>query len=109
MLLRCISVGALMLALALPGAASAQAPGPLTLAQALQRALSANARLFAADREIGMAEGRRTQAGATRPDDRHVCAMRLHFPRILPCREPARLTPIKSGSDPESQPKRPVM
>ncbi|TXL80327.1 TolC family protein [Vineibacter terrae] len=64
MLLRCISVGTLVLALALPGAASAQAPGPLTLAQALQRALSANARLFVADREIGMAEGRRTQAGA---------------------------------------------
>ncbi len=64
MLFRRISAGALVLALALPGAASAQAPGPLTLAQAVQRALSANARLFVADREIGMAEGRRTQAGA---------------------------------------------
>jgi cobalt-zinc-cadmium efflux system outer membrane protein len=55
---------ALLLALALPSAAWAQAPAPLTLPQALQRALGVNARLFVADREIGMAEGRRLQAGA---------------------------------------------
>ena len=53
-----------VLALAVSTAASAQSPGPLTLAQALQRALGANARLFVADRDIAMAEGRRQQAGA---------------------------------------------
>lgn len=38
--------------------------GSLTLPQALQKALTANARLAVAEREVGMAEGRRLQAGA---------------------------------------------
>ena len=38
--------------------------GTLTLPQALQKALTANARLAIAEREVGMAEGRRLQAGA---------------------------------------------
>ncbi len=50
------------LAAALP--VQAQTSGALTLSQAVQRALNANARLIVADREIGMAQGRRTQAGA---------------------------------------------
>jgi cobalt-zinc-cadmium efflux system outer membrane protein len=42
----------------------AQSQRPLTLPQALQRALAANPRLTEADREVGMAAGRRVQAGA---------------------------------------------
>lgn len=41
-----------------------QRNGALTLPQALQRAASANPRIAAADRTIGMADGRREQAGA---------------------------------------------
>jgi outer membrane protein, heavy metal efflux system len=40
------------------------ASGTLTLQRALQRALGANPRLTAAERDIGMASGRRLQAGA---------------------------------------------
>ncbi|HJQ60509.1 MAG TPA: TolC family protein [Vineibacter sp.] len=58
----CALVGAF--AWAVSHSALAQTTGALTLSNALQRALSANARLMAADREIGMAEGKRTQAGA---------------------------------------------
>lgn len=42
----------------------AEASGRLTLAAALQRALATNPRLTAADRDIGIATGRRLQAGA---------------------------------------------
>src|SRR6266446_1439128 len=52
------------LALLAAPAASAQSQPPLTLPQALQRALAANPRLTQADREIGMAAGRRVQAAA---------------------------------------------
>src|SRR5262245_45302739 len=41
-----------------------QGKGALTLPQALQRAASANPRIAAADRTIGMADGRREQANA---------------------------------------------
>ena len=44
--------------------AFAQSQRGLTLSQALQRALAANPRLTAAEREIGIATGRRMQAGA---------------------------------------------
>ena len=44
--------------------AQGQKAGPLTLPQALQRAANANPRIAAADRTIGMAEGRREQANA---------------------------------------------
>lgn len=46
-----------------PALAQAQA-GPTTLGQALRQALVSNPRLTAADRDIGMADGRRQQAGA---------------------------------------------
>jgi cobalt-zinc-cadmium efflux system outer membrane protein len=52
------------LALLAAPAAAAQSQRPLTLPQALQRALAANPRLTEADREVGMAAGRRVQAGA---------------------------------------------
>jgi cobalt-zinc-cadmium efflux system outer membrane protein len=41
-----------------------KAAGPLTLQQALQRAANANPRIAVADRNIGMADGRREQANA---------------------------------------------
>lgn len=41
-----------------------KATGPLTLQQALQRAANANPRIAVADRNIGMADGRREQANA---------------------------------------------
>lgn len=44
--------------------AQGQKAGPLTLPQALQRAANANPRIAAADRTIGMADGRREQANA---------------------------------------------
>ncbi len=47
-----------------PFPAFAQSQRGLTLSQALQRALAANPRLTAAEREIGIATGRRIQAGA---------------------------------------------
>jgi cobalt-zinc-cadmium efflux system outer membrane protein len=49
---------------AFPAIGQAQQGGSLTLPHALQRAASASPRLTAADRTIGMAEGRRAQAGA---------------------------------------------
>ncbi|MCK9918005.1 TolC family protein [Microbacteriaceae bacterium K1510] len=52
----------------LPSASSAQprrpSPAQLTLVSALQRAFSANPRLTAAERDVGIATGRRLQAGA---------------------------------------------
>lgn len=47
-----------------PFAASAQSQRPLTLPQALQRALAANPRLTVAERDVGIATGQRIQAGA---------------------------------------------
>jgi outer membrane protein, heavy metal efflux system len=47
-----------------PAWAQSQKAGPLTLPQALQRAVGANPRLVAADRTIAMADGRREQANA---------------------------------------------
>ena len=44
--------------------AFAQSSGALTLTRALQRALAVNPRLTAAEREVGIAAGRRIQAGA---------------------------------------------
>ncbi|QQS14771.1 MAG: TolC family protein [Rhodospirillales bacterium] len=44
-------------------AAAAQAPRPLSLAEALQKASHAHPRLFIADRDIAIAEARRLQAG----------------------------------------------
>src|SRR5215218_1152664 len=44
--------------------AHAETSRPLTLSQALQRAVAANPRLAVAEREIGVATGRRIQAGA---------------------------------------------
>lgn len=61
-------VGAVCAALAVaqlsPAAAQGQGNGALSLPQALQKAATANPRLAAADRTIGMAEGRRQQANA---------------------------------------------
>jgi cobalt-zinc-cadmium efflux system outer membrane protein len=45
-------------------AARAESAGSLTLTRAVQRALAANPRLTAAERDIGIAEGQRRQAGA---------------------------------------------
>lgn len=50
--------------LSVPAAAETQTSRNLTLPQALQRALATNPRLTAAEREIGIATGRRIQAGA---------------------------------------------
>ncbi len=47
-----------------PVQAGDRASGTLTLRQALQRALSVNPRLTAADRDVGIATGRQIQAGA---------------------------------------------
>ncbi|HTE37478.1 MAG TPA: TolC family protein [Reyranella sp.] len=56
---------------AFPAAGPPRQAGTLTLPQALQRAASVSPRLTAADRTIGMAEGRRDQAGALpNPDAR---------------------------------------
>jgi outer membrane protein, heavy metal efflux system len=55
---------AIAVAWASPSAAQPQRSATLTLPQALQRAVNASPRLTAADRTIGMAEGRRGQAGA---------------------------------------------
>ncbi len=43
---------------------AAERAAPISLPQALQRALSANPRLSAADRDIGIATGLKVQAGA---------------------------------------------
>ena len=55
---------ALVVAHTSPALAQGQRNGALTLPQALQRAANANPRIAAADRTIGMADGRREQAGA---------------------------------------------
>ena len=47
-----------------PPAAQRASGGVLTLRQALQQAANASPRLDVADRNIGMSEGRRQQAGA---------------------------------------------
>lgn len=48
----------------LPAFAQEHGARPITLKQALQRALALNPRLTAAEREVGIATGRRIQAGA---------------------------------------------
>jgi cobalt-zinc-cadmium efflux system outer membrane protein len=50
--------------LLIPFRASAESSSTLTLTRALQRALAVNPRLTAAEREVGVAAGRRVQAGA---------------------------------------------
>ena len=58
---------ALALALAIPAATQAEPSrpsGPLSLSRALQRAAIANPKLAMADRDIGIAAGKRIQAGA---------------------------------------------
>jgi len=62
---RCALTLALTLLLsALPVAVSAESSSALSLSQALRRAASGNPKLAAADREIGIAAGKRLQAGA---------------------------------------------
>jgi cobalt-zinc-cadmium efflux system outer membrane protein len=66
---RCAAVRALVVALALAVPAVTQAEpsrpsGTLTLSRALQRAVAVNPKLAAADRDIGIAAGKRIQAGA---------------------------------------------
>ena len=51
-------------AMLVPGAPALASDAPLSLTRALQRALGANPRLTAAERDIGIASGRRIQAGA---------------------------------------------
>lgn len=58
------SVLSVILLLGLPLAATAEPSKTLTLPRALQRALAANPRLTAAERDIGIAAGRQIQAGA---------------------------------------------
>jgi outer membrane protein TolC len=48
----------------IPAESAERAPPPLSLAQALQRALAENPRLTAAERDVGIATGLRVQAGA---------------------------------------------
>ena len=57
------ALGAIVVLL-LPLGVSAESAGVLTLTRALQRALAANPRLTTAERDIGIATGRRIQAGA---------------------------------------------
>ena len=66
MLIRHIIVCALGAALAsvVALAAAAESSSGLTLSKALQRALATNPRLTAAERDVGIAAGRRIQAGA---------------------------------------------
>jgi cobalt-zinc-cadmium efflux system outer membrane protein len=66
MLVRFVALSALALALAcgIPLASSAEQAGVLTLNRALQRAVAGNPKLAVADREIGIATGKRIQAGA---------------------------------------------
>jgi cobalt-zinc-cadmium efflux system outer membrane protein len=54
----------LSLAVAVAVQAAAETSGALTLSRALHRALAANPKLGAADRDIGIAAGKRLQAGA---------------------------------------------
>lgn len=58
-----LTLCATVVACAFPVAAQTQRAANLTLSQALQRAASVSPRLAAADRTIGMSEGRREQAG----------------------------------------------
>lgn len=60
----CVVRPVAFIAYALPALAQGQRNGALTLPQALQKAANANPRIAAADRTIGMAEGRREQAKA---------------------------------------------
>ncbi len=59
-----VGVLAFAFALCVPFASSAEQIAPLTLNKALQRAASGNPKLAVAQREIGIATGRRIQAGA---------------------------------------------
>ena len=60
-----LTLAVAVLASVLPFPANAQSgDGVLTLAGALSRALATNPRLTAAERDIGIATGRRIQAGA---------------------------------------------
>ncbi len=59
-----VTLGAAFVLLPVAIAHAASSSAPLTLPQAIQRALSANPRLTLADRDVGMAGGRRTQAAA---------------------------------------------
>src|SRR5260370_7597938 len=52
------------LVVTIPVRAAERAPRSISLAQALQRALAANPRLTAAERDIGIASGLKVQAGA---------------------------------------------
>ena len=64
---RCAAVCALVIALAVPAVTQAEPSKPsgtLTLSRALQRAVAANPKLAVADRDIGIAAGKRLQAGA---------------------------------------------
>lgn len=61
----CLRVAALVAALVLVASVSwSQAPRPLTLQQAVQRALASSPRLGMAERDVGMAAGRHQQSGA---------------------------------------------
>ena len=53
-----------LLVVTIPVEAAERAPRSISLAQALQRALAANPRLTAAERDIGIATGLKVQAGA---------------------------------------------
>jgi cobalt-zinc-cadmium efflux system outer membrane protein len=52
------------LVLSIPAWAAERAPAPISLGQALQRALAANPRLAAAEHDVGIATGLKVQAGA---------------------------------------------
>src|ERR1700730_15166510 len=58
-----------LLVVTIPVEAAERAPRSISLAQALQRALAANPRLTAAERDIGIATGLKIQAGALRNPD----------------------------------------
>jgi outer membrane protein, heavy metal efflux system len=58
-----------LLVVTIPVEAAERAPRAISLAQALQRALAANPRLTAAERDIGIATGLKVQAGAFRNPD----------------------------------------
>ena len=55
---------AFAIVLAVPLESSAESTRTLTLTRALQRAVAANPKLAVADRDIGIAAGKRIQAGA---------------------------------------------
>src|SRR2546429_6923742 len=60
-----------LLIVTIPVEAAERAPGSISLPQALQRALAANPRLTAAERDIGIATGLKVQAGALPNPDLH--------------------------------------